>query len=348
MAKSSAISSPCSRAAATSRAKSSKVPSSGWMASWPPSSRADRVGAAGIVRPGRQAVVLALAVRAADRVDRREVEHVEAEVAHIGQLARSRRRRCRAGSDRRDMRARHQLVPGAEGGAPCGRRRAPARARSATGWCGCRRASSARRSPAPSAARAGSPSSAVASSCGEQRCSACAVRVARRARSRASVVSTRSRPSVSSSAIGTPAACFFDTSSRQLAKRSRQAIDRVDDSGRSPRPAAKPRQRSLSKKRHRRFAPVVSSGAADQERGVDLVVAVGEDVGLDGEAVADRRLGREAAAVDLGRDVLDDDAIGGEPRRARGSGSADCARPPAAALAGSASAVARAAAAPSL
>ena len=37
-AMSSAISSPCSRAAATSRSKSSSVPSSGWTARCPPSS----------------------------------------------------------------------------------------------------------------------------------------------------------------------------------------------------------------------------------------------------------------------------------------------------------------------
>jgi hypothetical protein len=38
IAKSSAISSPCSFAAATRRSKSASVPSSGWIASWPPSS----------------------------------------------------------------------------------------------------------------------------------------------------------------------------------------------------------------------------------------------------------------------------------------------------------------------
>src|SRR5918992_5761144 len=38
IAKSSAISRPCSRASATRRSNSATVPSSGWMASWPPSS----------------------------------------------------------------------------------------------------------------------------------------------------------------------------------------------------------------------------------------------------------------------------------------------------------------------
>ena len=70
---------------------------------------ADRVRRAGIVGAGGERVVAALAVLAPDRVDRREVQDVEAEVG-----------------DRRDLlldrlqaapRAREQLVPGAEPGA---------------------------------------------------------------------------------------------------------------------------------------------------------------------------------------------------------------------------------------
>ena len=48
--------------------------------------RADGVGRADIVGLGLQRVVLALAVGPADRVDRREVEHVEAQVLHVGQV----------------------------------------------------------------------------------------------------------------------------------------------------------------------------------------------------------------------------------------------------------------------
>jgi hypothetical protein len=40
----------------------------------------DRVRAAGIVRPGGQGIVAALAVAAADGVNRREIQHVEAHV----------------------------------------------------------------------------------------------------------------------------------------------------------------------------------------------------------------------------------------------------------------------------
>ena len=44
-----------------------------------------------------------------------------------------------------------------------------------------------------------------------------------------------------------------------------------------------------------------------QRRGHGLV-AVGEDVRLNHDPLADRSLGREASAVDLGTDPLDDDA----------------------------------------
>ena len=79
---------------------------------------ADRIGAAGIVRPGRQRVVAALAVLPADRVDRREVEHVEAHALDVGQapdhvVEGAVPVRIAA------LRAREQLVPGGElGGRP--------------------------------------------------------------------------------------------------------------------------------------------------------------------------------------------------------------------------------------
>ena len=112
-AMSSAISSPCSRAAATSRSKSSSVPSSGCTARCPPSCGPDRVRAAGVARLRLQAVVAPLAVRGADRVDRREVEHVEPEVAHVRQL-RDHVVEGAVAVDVARLRARHHLVPGAE------------------------------------------------------------------------------------------------------------------------------------------------------------------------------------------------------------------------------------------
>ena len=45
----------------------------------------DRVGTARIVGPGRERIVLALAVDPADRVDRREIEHVVALFGDVGQ-----------------------------------------------------------------------------------------------------------------------------------------------------------------------------------------------------------------------------------------------------------------------
>ena len=52
IAKSSAISRPCAWAASTSRWKSSKVPSSGWSASWPPASLPMAYGLPGSSGPG--------------------------------------------------------------------------------------------------------------------------------------------------------------------------------------------------------------------------------------------------------------------------------------------------------
>src|SRR6201999_3096857 len=70
---------------------------------------ADRVRHAGVVGAGGERVVAALAVLAADRVDRREVEDVEAVLGDRGDLL----------GDRAEAapRAREQLVPGAEAGA---------------------------------------------------------------------------------------------------------------------------------------------------------------------------------------------------------------------------------------
>ena len=67
--------------------RSSIVPRSGWTASWPPVGVADRPGRAGIAGRGGQRVVAALAVGQADRVDRRQVEDVEAELGQPRELA---------------------------------------------------------------------------------------------------------------------------------------------------------------------------------------------------------------------------------------------------------------------
>ncbi len=75
-AMSSATSMPSSvRRARRGGAKSSSVPSSGWIALWPPCRRADGPGAAGVAAFGaRGRVVASFAVDVADRMDRRQVD----------------------------------------------------------------------------------------------------------------------------------------------------------------------------------------------------------------------------------------------------------------------------------
>ena len=115
-------------------------------ASWPPRLDADRPRAAGIARAGGQRVVGALAVRLADRVDRREVQDVEAERGQI----------CGTAS------AVPRSPPHERGRARTRRRSAPARGR--------RRARAARRA-ARSSVRSGWRSIAAASSAAEGRAS---------------------------------------------------------------------------------------------------------------------------------------------------------------------------------
>src|SRR3546814_36833 len=76
--------------------------------------RADGVGAARVALRGFQGIVAALAVDPADRVDRRQVEHIEAEVAQVGEPPDDIVEGavpCRVAR----LRARQELVPGAEG-----------------------------------------------------------------------------------------------------------------------------------------------------------------------------------------------------------------------------------------
>ena len=73
---------------------------------------ADRIGAAGIAGLGRQRVVAALAVGAADRMDRRQIEHVEAERRDLGQPTDAIVERAVAAGNAA-LAARHHFVPGA-------------------------------------------------------------------------------------------------------------------------------------------------------------------------------------------------------------------------------------------
>jgi hypothetical protein len=75
--------------------------------------RADRVGATGVVGRRCQRVVAALAIGPADRMDRREVEHVEAEVAHV-RKAGDHVIEGAVAVGAAGLRAGEELVPGAE------------------------------------------------------------------------------------------------------------------------------------------------------------------------------------------------------------------------------------------
>ena len=125
---------PSSPARAVRRAKSSALPSSGLQRHVPARLAADGPGAAGVGAPRGRRVVAALAVRQPDRVDGRQVEHVEAELGELRQQL--------LDSGEAAPRAREELVPGSE------RRRA----RNPRGPRGSRRrpsARSGRRRPPP-------------------------------------------------------------------------------------------------------------------------------------------------------------------------------------------------------
>ena len=59
---------------------------------------------------------------------------------------------------------------------------------------------------------------------------------------------------------------------------------------------------------HGHLVPGRAAARLEDEGGIDDVVAVAEDVGLDHERLTDCRFGREPATVDLGPDPLDGDA----------------------------------------
>ena len=77
--------------------------------------RADGVEAAGIAGVGGEGVVAALAVGAADRMDRGEIDHIEAERCDLGQARDAVVERAVAARNAA-LAARHHLVPGAGAG----------------------------------------------------------------------------------------------------------------------------------------------------------------------------------------------------------------------------------------
>ena len=100
---------PWSAAAATSASTSARVPISGGDRGVTALRAPDRPGAAGLARLGGGRVVAPLAVGRPDGVDRRQVEHVDAEVGQ--------RRHRLDHPPESSPRAREELVPGADPGA---------------------------------------------------------------------------------------------------------------------------------------------------------------------------------------------------------------------------------------
>ncbi len=299
-AMSSAISSPCSAAAPTRCRKSSSVPSSGWIAVWPPSAAPIAQGLPGSSGPATVRVVGALAEAPADRVDRRQVEDVEAHRRDRRGAAPRRRRTCR--------------------GAP-----APVAAE---------RGNSSYHAPK----RARSRSTTTASSGGEARCEA-ALRVtvhevgelARRGRRPGPCPATADRRGKGEETRrvgpGRPRGRSLDEAGadeevrgdilaggealRQVARPGGEVVDPGDDGvavaadllDRERRPPA-----VVDERRHRCLGPVLVDLAAMEEDDGDHVVPVGVGDGLDLHRVADDALDRERAAVDAGGDAVDDDA----------------------------------------
>ena len=310
-AMSSAISSPCSRAAATRRSKSSRLPSSGWTARWPPSARADRVGAAGVVRPGRQRVVAALAVGAADRVDRREVEDVEAEVADVGQAGdhvvegavHVRVARLRPGEE---------LVPGAERG-----RLAVGEdpQRLGAGEVGAGRGAPHRRRHARLAEDGEAGAVVLERLVTPERAAerrlvlarAVAARGERRLDQVAALHELERDVDAGRVLLGGVAA----PGGEEVAPGEEAAlVERVVGKRGLDLPAVVPEES------HRQLVEGFAAGTPPDEGGVDAVVAVGEDVGLYRVRAAGDGLGGEAAPVDLDADALDREprfGQGGEP-----------------------------------
>ena len=123
---SSAISSPLSRARRHQRVEILQRAKLGMHRVHAALGRADGIGRADIARLCLQRIVAALAIGGADRVDRREVEHVEPPDRRRNRDGRSRLARCRAVAFPHG--AGEKLVPGREGRRCRGRpRRAAAR-----------------------------------------------------------------------------------------------------------------------------------------------------------------------------------------------------------------------------
>ena len=128
-----ATSSPLRRAARTKRSKSSNVPRSGWMESCPPSGEPMAYGLPGSLGLGVEGVVRPLRAVVPDRVDRGEVDDVE---AHRGDRAEPLGRGAQGAATASCPSPRRGRRPRTAGRSRTRRRRARARARRAAGMRG--------------------------------------------------------------------------------------------------------------------------------------------------------------------------------------------------------------------
>ena len=302
---SSATSRPCSPATRTKRLKSSSVPRSGLTLLWPPSSEPMAHGLPGSAAVARDVVVASLAVRAADRVDGRQVQDVEAHPGDVGEplldIAEGAVRARLAG------RAREQLVPGAEA-RPLEIDQHLELARVAARQAAIGVALHERLELFALRRRHRSP---LFPECLGQRGQLRGV-VARGAPGRG-LHQARADLKVELHVLRR-----FDALGELPVPRPERvdpALDRVDvppDLGRGEASAPA----VVDQRCHRRLGPLLRRLVPVPQHRRQRVVAVGEHVGLDHDDFAHRALGRKPARVDLGRDRFDGDA----PAGARGIG----------------------------
>ena len=273
---------PVPRAAASRRSKSSSVPRAGWTAVCPPSGPPMAHGLPGSFGPGGERVVRPLAEGPADRVDRRQVEDVEAHAGDVGQaLLHVAEGAVPAGLGGR--RAGEELVPGAEPGPlavhPDAEHAVERRAGRAVGVPGHDRRERrlegrlvTRPAASPCSMHVGLPAEPDA--------------VGRRRPGRPS---RGSAPAPSSRSLSTswPASTRLPRSrASRRTGRSRPGPCTRRSPARSP--GTRPDQRSLTAGRHRHLGPARRPRLAVADDGGQDLVPVGVDVGLDRHVLADR------------------------------------------------------------
>ena len=305
MAMSIASSMPCASTALRKPMSPSSPPSSEATVSWPPVGRADGIRRAGVSGIRLESVVAPLAVRSPDRVDRREVDDVEAHRRDVGKAP------LGLGEGRGDrplriaaLGARKQLVPRTES-SPLAVDDEPELRRS--------------RCEAPVGVTAHGRQYLV----GVERRDAAgrrsgAAQGCQRGAEDAQVVGRLS-------ALGSGKGGLDEDPPLLDLRRDRHAgldllvqplppaaiavapgLDRVP----VPPVAGEldvARPSVVLDRPHRRLVPGLLVVGTHEERGVEQVVAVGDDVGRDEQLIADDALDRVSAAVELGADPLDHD-----------------------------------------